>query len=83
MGYGYLIYDYNKTTKINLLKYSCDGKENTKKKNCLDCAQCEYNRTQVLDGNMDIFELLKKREEKKKQEKAQKAQTKLEKIKVK
>lgn len=79
MGYGYLMYDYDKTTKRNILKYSCEGKENTKKKNCLDCTQCEYNKNKELAGNMDIFELLKEREEKKKQEKSQKAQMRLEK----
>lgn len=60
-GYSYLLYDYDKNTKELVEKYRYIG-TNKVEEISIDCTSCENYKEQDV---IDIFELLRKKEEKK------------------
>lgn len=63
MGYGYVIYDYNYKNKKFQRKYSFEGKENTESEKNIGCKNCKFYKEHEILDNVDIFDILKKREE--------------------
>ena len=61
LGYSYLIYDYDKSTKKLVLKYKFEGEENPETKNCTDCKKCQYYKEHGSYNNIDIFDLIEER----------------------
>ena len=61
-GYSYILYDYDKNTKELIEKYKFEGKLNTEQENCKTCKECAHYKPSCAYGNINIDELLKKRE---------------------
>ena len=63
IGHSFLVYDYEKERKKYILKYSFEGKSVEENAKCFDCEKCEYYKTNARYREMDIFELLSKKQE--------------------
>lgn len=62
-GYSYILYDYDKETKKLKPKYNYEGTINTEKNSNIDCVSCSYYIEHNTYNNIDIFELLKQRQD--------------------
>ena len=63
--YSYIVYDYNRETKIIEEKYKYDG---INKIENIKCSECQYYKEHHSFNNIDIFEILKGKQENKKDE---------------
>ena len=63
LGYGYAIYDYDYKNKKFQRKYSFEGKENLEVNKNIGCSNCKYYKEHEIFDNIDIFKVLRKREE--------------------
>ena len=62
-GYSFLLYDYDKEKSEYILKYSFMGKENQETNDCLECEKCQYNKYKSEYEEINIFDVLKKRQD--------------------
>ena len=61
--YSYILYDYEKETKQLIVLYTFEGKINTEEKTCKQCKECPNYKESCTYSNINIYELLKQREE--------------------
>ena len=66
--YSYIVYDYNRETKIIEEKYKYDGINKIEKTDDIKCSECQYYKEHYTFDNIDIFEILKGKQENKKDE---------------
>ena len=66
--YSYIVYDYNRETKIIEEKYKYDGINKIEKIDNIKCSECQYYKEHHSFNNIDIFEILKGKQENKKDE---------------
>lgn len=64
-GYGYVLYDYGKSTKELVKRYNFEGAKNTETKTCKSCRDCTNYKGGCQYSNINIYEILEQRKGKK------------------